>query len=131
MSRIFVILSHTLTQEQTLSAYNDLKIKDIVYMPENLKKIWSSIPPEKEKIQHTIEPILNWIKENTQENDYIIIQGDMGAVYITINYAFKLKLKPCYTTTKRVTLNEENNNGTVNIIKQFKHVRFRLYEKMG
>lgn len=53
----------------------------------------------------------------------------MGATYQIINYCFSIGVIPCYTTTKRVSIQEKNNNGTVNVIKEFKHERYRIYEK--
>lgn len=129
MPNIFILLSHKLTQEQIEALQNELQIDNIIYLPENLQLLWSNIPPELEKIYDILNPIRLWLNENAKTNDYILIQGDMGATYQMINYSFSIGLIPCYTTTKRVSVQEKNNNGTVNVIKEFKHVKFRMYEK--
>ena len=129
MKKIFILISHKLTDEQLISINNDLHIEEVVYMPDELKKIWSNIPPTAESIKSTIAPIHDWLSKNANKGDYAIIQGDMGVTYITINFAFSLDLIPCYTTTERITISEKDEKGTVNLIKKFKHVRFRLYEK--
>lgn len=129
MADIFILLSHKLTQEQIVALKNELHIKNIIYMPENLQTLWSNIPPEKESICEILNPIRLWLKNNAKQEDYALIQGDMGATYQIINYCFSIGLIPCYTTTKRVSIQEKNINGTVNVIKEFKHVRYRIYEK--
>lgn len=129
MANIFILLSHKFTQSQISDIKNELKIDNIINLPENLQHLWSNIPPEPEKIYDILQPFRLWLKENAKPDDYALIQGDMGATYQMINYAFSLNMHPCYTTTERISLQEKNNNGTINLIKQFKHVRFRLYEK--
>lgn len=129
MPNIFILLSHKLTQEQIDALKNELKINNIILLPENLQLLWGNIPPEPEKIHDILNPIRLWLKENAKSGDYALIQGDMGATYQMINYAFSINIHPCYTTTERISLQEKDNNGTVNVIKQFKHIRFRLYEK--
>ncbi len=129
MINIFILLSHKLTQEQKDALKNELQITNIIYLPENLQSLWSNIPPEPENIHDILEPFRLWLKENAKNGDYALIQGDMGATYQMINYAFSINLYPCYTTTARISLQEQDNNGIVNLIKQFKHIRFRLYEK--
>ena len=129
MANIFILLSHKLTQSQIDAFKSELNIVNIIHLPENLQHLWSNIPPEPEKIYDILQPVRLWLKENANPNDYALIQGDMGATYQMINYAFSLNMHPCYTTTERISLQEKNNNGTINLIKQFKHVRFRLYEK--
>lgn len=129
MANIFILLSHKLTQEQIEALKNELQIENIIYLPKNLQLLWSNIPPEPERIHDILNPIRLWLKENAKSGDYALIQGDMGATYQMINYAFSINIHPCYTTTERISMQEKDNNGTVNVIKQFKHVRFRLYEK--
>lgn len=98
-------------------------------MPENLQTLWSNIPPEKESICEILNPVRLWLKNNAKQEDYALIQGDMGATYQMINYSFSIGIIPCYTTTRRVSIQEKNINGTVNVIKEFKHERYRIYEK--
>lgn len=129
MANMLVLLSHQLTGDQIQSIYNDLMLDDIIYLPEELKNLWSNIDPNIVSISELLIPFKNWIDITATQGDYIVIQGDMGATYNMINYAFDKKLIPCYTTTKRVTIDEQGINGTVNLTKQFKHVRFRVYEK--
>lgn len=129
MSKIFIFLSHTLTQEQMCAIKDELNVVDIINLPDELQLLWGNIPPEPERIYDILQPFHIWLKANSQYGDYVLVQGDMGATFQIVNYAFSIGLKPCYTTTKRNTIQEYNNDGTVNLIKQFKHVRFRLYEK--
>lgn len=81
MANIFILLSHKLTQEQIVALKNELHIKNIIYMPENLQTIWSNIPPENKSIYEILSPIRLWLKNNAKLDDYALIQGDMGATY--------------------------------------------------
>ncbi len=129
MKKIFILISHPLNQSQKDNILSQLNIDNIVLLPEELLKQWSSIPPEMESIKEIILPIKNFLDENAKSGDYVLVQGDMGATYIVVNYAFEKGLIPCYSTTKRITLREENNQDTINLSKQFKHIIFRKYEK--
>lgn len=129
MANVFILLSHQLTQEQIEALKSEFQIENIIYMPKDLQTLWGNIPPEKESICEILNPVRLWLKNNAKQKDYALIQGDMGATYQIINYCFSIGIIPCYTTTKRVSIQEKNNNGTVNVIKEFKHERYRIYEK--
>lgn len=129
MAKVFIILSHNLTDDQEHSLKSDMNIADTVYMPDNLKKLWSNINPYLESISDILEPMKLWLSSNGAKGDYAVIQGDMGASFIMINYAFSLGMIPCYTTTERIVIKETEKDGSVNLIKKFKHIIFRRYEK--
>jgi len=67
------------------------------------------------------------IKKPAEQPDYILIQGDFGAAYQLVRWAFAKGLRPIYATTERKVV--ENRDGDkVNSKKVFKHVRFRFYD---
>ncbi len=129
MSKFFVIISHTLNHSQINAVHNELNINEIIFLPDNLKQLWGNIPADLPSIMDVIKPFKDYLKNNADPLDYVLIQGDMGCTYALINYAFEIGLIPCYATTKRVTVTEEDNDGIVNLNKQFKHIIYRKYEK--
>jgi hypothetical protein len=128
MPKMFLLFSHKLTEEQIRDAKENLKVSGFIYLPENLQKLWSNIPPDIENIGSYLTPIKEFLKQHAKEGDFILIQGDFGATYIMVNWAFKNGLIPVYATTKRV-VREINDNGKIITVREFKHCRFRRYEK--
>lgn len=128
MLDLYLLLSHELTEQQKKEAYEDLKVKNIYYLPEDLKALWSQVPPEIAEVTGHIQPIQEWLEMRVKEGDYILIQGDFGASYEMVNWAFTKKLKPLYATTRREVI-ESYKNGIVITNRVFDHVRFRFYKK--
>jgi hypothetical protein len=126
MKNIFLLFSHKLTNEQIIDAKKVLKVDNFVYLPKNLQSLWSNIPAELESLKNYLLPLKEYIKNNTKEDDYILIQGDFGAVYEMVEYAKKLNLISVYATTKRETQEEIQKEKVVKISK-FKHIRYRKY----
>lgn len=120
-----ILLSHKITQEQKDAVKHDLHVANIIHLPENLQSLWGNIPPEPETIKDALSPLFLWLKENATHGDYALIQGDMGATYQMINYAFSLGIHPRYTTTKRVSIREENNDGTLQKLKKLYQIRIQ------
>jgi len=126
--KLLLLFSHELTDEQEVNAKETFGINNFIYMPDNIKKIWANIPPELENIRDYIQPVLDWVEETKADGDYILIHGDPGATFIAVNEAHRLGLIPIYATTKRVSIEEKDNDGNIRIMKIFKHVRYRKYE---
>jgi len=124
---LFVLLSHSLTEQQVKQAREDLKISKINYLPSELAELWSSVPPELESLKQYLLPVFKWLEE-ARPGDYVLVQGDFGATYLVVDYCFNRGLIPIYATTRRMHREEQTENG-VKIIKVFSHVRFRRYEK--
>ena len=59
--------------------------------------------------------------------DYALIQGDFGACYIMVNFAFEQGLIPIYSTTVREAIEEPKDDGSVKLVHQFNHQIFRRY----
>ena len=123
---MFLLFSHTLTQDQIDDAKNSLGIDEFVKLPDNLQTIWSGIPPELENLTEYLKPLKKFIKENANNNDAVLIQGDFGAVYEMVSFCKELNLTALYATTKRETKEVKKDD---KIIKTslFKHIRYRKY----
>ncbi len=126
---LFLIFNHTFTDNQRKDAVDSLGVDRFVDMQRDMKTIWRNIPPELLEIEDYLEPIQTWLKANASEDDFALIQGDFGACYIMVNYAFKLGLVPIYSTTRRETEEEVLQDGSVKLTHQFQHQIFRRYER--
>lgn len=128
MAKLILVFSHKLTRAQIMEAGLKLGLKDQLYLPDDLQRIWSNIDPEIEDLSSFIRKIEDFILSVYQAGDKVLVQGDFGA---TFQLVFRLMNQgiPCvYSTTRRVV--EEVLDGD-HVVKQsrFEHVRFRIYSK--
>ncbi|RKD31292.1 hypothetical protein BET03_03935 [Thermohalobacter berrensis] len=121
-------MSHDLTDFQIYEAKTKLGIKKVKTLPQNLQKIWGNINPEGKLPKDILVEIVNWIEENSNEKDYVLVQGDFGATYYIVDYCFKKNRIPIYATSKR-DVEEKVIGNKVVTNRVFKHVNFRRYEK--
>lgn len=125
MADLYLLFSHQITERQIKEA-REFGINEIYHLPDNIKAIWSQIPPDLPDIIAFIEPVKEWIASVAKEGDYIIIQGDFGAAYHMVGWAFSKGLIPLYaTTTRKVIKTREGEK--ISTKRVFEHVRFRHY----
>ncbi|MDL1970754.1 MAG: CRISPR-associated protein Csx20 [Candidatus Desulfofervidaceae bacterium] len=127
MPTIYLLFSHKLTPEQEKDLKENWQVENIISLPPELQYLWSQVPPDLFELNEYLEPIKGWLKENVQKGDLVLIQGDFGAVYLMVNYAFSLGLTPIYATTERAVKEESSPEGEVVIERIFRHKRFRRY----
>jgi hypothetical protein len=123
--KLFLFFSHKLTSKQIEDA-KKLGIKEFIYLPDNLQELWSSVPPELEKLDEYIKPFYEFLENNAKKGDYVLIQGDFG---LSCKLAFFSKEKgiiPVYSTTKRKSI-EIKKNGKIIKTSEFMHIKFRKY----
>ena len=130
MKRMFLCFNHELTREQIQDAKRNLNIDEFIHLPSRLKKLWQNIPPDLLDISSYLKPIIDWLKTKTREGDFILVQGDFGATYLIVQFAFKEGLIPVYATTKREVIEKKMPDGKVEMIHQFRHVIFRRYKQL-
>ena len=127
MKKIFLLFSHNLTQIQIDDAKNNLDIEKFVSLSQDLQELWSNIPSDLIFIKEYLLPFKNFLTENSNFGDVVLIQGDFGAVYQMVNFANDLGLKAVYATTTRVieeiVIDEKTVKKSI-----FEHRRFREYE---
>ncbi len=126
MPTLFLLFSHTLTQEQIVDARQTLGVTEFAAL-ETLQARWSDVPPDLENITEHLRPIFVWLTEQTHPGDYVLIQGDFGAVCATVHFALARDLIPIYATTERQVTEIPLPDGTVQIQRIFRHVRYRRY----
>ena len=126
--KLILLFSHKLTKIQIQDAKSSLKIIEFVSMPTDLQKQWSNIPTDIDSIIEYLSDIKLWLHDIADANDYVLIQGDFGATYYFVNWAFKNKLIPVYSTTKRIHREKEVSDGNIEIQKYFQHQMYRKYK---
>ena len=62
-----------------------------------------------------LRPIFDWLLKQAQTDDYILVQGDFGVVYFTVNFAFQNGLIPIYSTTQRKAVENKLPDGSVQL----------------
>lgn len=129
MRKLYLLFSHRLTDEQRKQALEQLKVKEIKYLPEPLQKAWSNVPPDVPYINDYLAPIKEWLDSEADPGDYVLVQGDFGAAYIMVNWAFSKGFVPVYSTTERAAEEKMGPDGEVQLSRRFSHVRYRLYER--
>ncbi len=125
---IFLIFSHRLTDSQ-IEELKKVGISKFVYLPGDLQILWSGVPPDVENLNSYLKPIFEWIENKAKSDDWVLVQGDFGAVCLVVDFCFKHSLVPIYATTKRNTI-EKIENGKLIKVSQFEHIRFRKYERI-
>ena len=128
MKKMFLLFSHNLSQTQIDDAKSNLKIEEFVSLPEYLQESWSDIPSDLVILNEYLIPFRNFLVENSNLEDVVLIQGDFGAVYQMVNFVKTLGLKSVYATTNR-EIEEIEENGKIIKKSIFEHVRFREYIK--
>lgn len=127
IKKMHLFFSHKLTSNQETDARNNLGITSFVELPKDLKKKWLNIPPEPSSIKEFLVAFFDYIDEKVSPHDYVLIQGEYGAVFSLVNYCLDKSLKPVYSTTERKVI-VEKKEGTITKTSQFEHVKFRKYE---
>jgi len=127
--KMLLLFSHTLTGDQEEDANKSLNIREFVPLSDDLQNLWTHLPPTKSSLRDSLKPFHRWLKENANNSDFVLIQGDFGAVYLMVNFAFSLGLIPVYATTERIVVEKRMQDNTVKSERIFKHRMFRRYEK--
>ena len=127
-SRLFLLFSHALTGEQERDARTSLEVEEILPLPEDLQQRWSNVPPELTTLDEHLQPVLDWLRDQARPGDYVLIQGDFGAVYRAVCFALEHGLTPLYATTVRRVKEMRLPDGRVESTRVFQHVRYRRYE---
>ena len=126
MFKMFLLFSHKLTDEQIKDAKANLGVREFIYLPEDLQDKFSNVPPEIEDIKEYSKDFTEFLTDNAQKEDYVLIQGDFGVVFNIVEFCKSNDLKAIYSTTKRV-VKEQIINGKIIKTSEFKHIRFRNY----
>lgn len=116
-----------MTEEQKSDALQTFQATDFIVPPSDIGKIWSSIPADAKDLDPIITPVKRWLETVTKSGDIVLIQGDFGAVFDMVLFAFYKHLVPVYATTDRVAVETMKDDGSVEITRLFRHRMFRKY----
>ena len=124
---LFLLFNHQFTTTQEADARKSLGVERIVNLPQGLQDLWSSVPPDRAEIVPYLEPIREWLQSQSNSKDYVLIQGDFGATYLMVRFAFDRGLIPIYSTSFREAVEEHKPDGSVLLTHHFQHRMFRRY----
>jgi len=125
--KLFAIFNHEITDIQKKDARDFLGVDAIEDLPDDLKALWSDIPPELQEIRGYLSPVIEWLEGHAARGDYVLIQGDFGACYIMVNFALNKGLVPVYSTTRRDAVEEHLPDGSIRLGHLIRHRMFRRY----
>ncbi|MCB4205246.1 hypothetical protein LF845_09780 [Deferribacterales bacterium Es71-Z0220] len=127
MTKLFLLFSHKLTDKQITDAKESLGVEKFVYLPDDLQVIWSQVSPYSELPLIELNRIVDWLKFEANKGDYILVQGDFGATFYVVDFCLKNNLIPVYSTSRRISVEKNGNNGKIVKTNIFEHVTFRKY----
>ncbi len=127
MPTLYLLFSHSLTEEQKQDAQKNLGVDAFVSLPEELQQLFSNVPPNLKELKTYLKPIKKWMEKHIQPQDFVLIQGDFGVTYKLVRYCKKLEATAVYATTERKSVDETQADGSVVTKRVFKHCLFRVY----
>jgi hypothetical protein len=120
-------MNHKPTEAQKADALMTFGISGFVETPAEISGIWSNITADAETLDDILLPVKAWLASQAEAGDVVLIQGDFGAVYHMVNYAFVKRLVPVYATTSREVVEVLKEDGSIEITRIFRHRMFRRY----
>jgi hypothetical protein len=125
---LLLLFNHQLTPDQDSDARESLGVSKVLEPPEALRELWGNVPPDLTDLGGYLEPLRQWLTAHSAPADYVLIQGDFGATYLMVDFAFEKELIPIYSTTDREATEELQPDGSMKLTHRFQHNRFRKYE---
>jgi len=127
LTKLFLLFSHEITDKQESDARESLGVNRIIKLPADLQEKWSNVPADLNSLSDYLLPFRNWLEKESTKGDYVLVQGEFGAVYFIVTWAKRNNLTPVYSTTERKA-KEKVEGEKVKTVKVFEHVKFREYE---
>ncbi len=127
MPNLFVLFNHTLTAAQEADARAALGVVEIVLPPDEIRRLWSRVPPDSETLSGYLAPVRAWLAGEAGPGDFVLVQGEFGATFLMVSFCLKRGLVPVYSTTDRQAVEKRLPGGTVRLQHVFRHVRFPRY----
>ena len=127
MPQLHLLFNHHLTPAQEADAKEHLGAETFFYPSDDIRSLWSQIPPDLTSLSDYLRPIHTWLETQAVVGDFVLIQGDFGACYTMVQASFQLNLIPIYSTTRREAVENQLPDGSTQLTHQFRHVIFRKY----
>jgi hypothetical protein len=125
--KLFILFNHQIAVDQQTDARSSLAVSSFVEPPQPIRSLWKDVPPDLPAIQKYLTPVKRWLSEQAKPGDYLLVQGDFGATYLMVCFAFKRGIVPVYSTTERQVSEDRLADGTVKATHAFRHRCFRTY----
>jgi CRISPR-associated Csx2 family protein len=131
-NRLYNLTNHELTSEQITQARDTLGMHEIVSPPEELRKKLADIPPDETDVAKHISALAGWLRDEKAAGpgDVVLVQGEHGATYALVDFAFRLGAIPMHATTERTAKEVRAEDGSVTTKRTFRHVQFRPYSRI-
>ena len=126
MKKMILLFSHNLTPQQIDDAQNSFGIDTFMTLPDKLQTIWSNVPSDLEEVVTYLQPIRDYLIEQIESDDVVLIQGDFGATHAMVLFVKSLGGEAVYATTKRNVV-EKEIEGKIVKTSIFEHIRFRKF----
>ena len=124
--KLLVVSNHRLAENQ-IKDLKALRIKRIIYPDEDIQKFWSNIPTEGSLDRLSLKRIIDWIKTESEAEDFILVQGEFGSTFYIVDFCLKHNRRAIYATSLRL-YSEKKLEGDVIQRQHFsKHSAFREY----
>lgn len=123
MKKMFVLLSHTITEQQKADAASMFDIDSFEMLPTD---VWSQIPAGHESVEGSLVSLKQKILEESTTGDFLFVQGDYGATYNMVQFAKEIGIIPVYATSVRKAC-EVVDGEKIKTVREFEHIRFRKY----
>ena len=124
--RALLLFSHQLTDNQEKELIKDFEVKKIVSLTSELQEMWSNVSIKKNYMEN-LKKIKEYIKNNFNKNDVMLIQGNWGYTYNLVKWSIDNELIPVYSYTER-NVEEIKDGENVKKKSYFKHIKFIEYE---
>lgn len=119
IGKFYPIINHELTDRQVeeirRAGY------EIVVIPQEIKELWRQVDIP---VSKHITPIIEYIKENVDSNDAVLVQGHFGATYLVVNEVKRLGAKAIYAHSVRDNKRETS-------LSQEKREKLSVFEHIG
>ncbi|SFV69037.1 Uncharacterized protein MJ1673 [hydrothermal vent metagenome] len=126
MKKMILLFSHKLTEEQIADSKASFGVEEFVVLDTDLQTIWSNIPANLESVVEYLQPVRDFLIEQMEEDDMVLVQGDFGATCAIASFVKSLGGVAVYATTKRDVV-EREIDGKIVKTSVFEHVRFRKF----
>ncbi len=103
--KLLLLFNHHITNEQRKDAAASLAVSSIVEPPEAIRDVETDTARVARDRGSFGAGNVVWISRQA-DRDYLLVQGDFGATYLMVRYAFDNGLIPIYSTTERQVAEE-------------------------
>lgn len=126
MKKLYLLLNHTLTENQITELKETWHVDSIEETPDPIKNFWSQIKADRVITKKDLQLVVDWLN-GAKEGDIIVLQGEFGSSFALVDYALQKKIVPVHSVTRRVA-SETRDGEKVFRNYVFEHVCFRKYD---